>query len=105
MQPKLLQVLQEKEIERIGGKGPISCNVRIIAATNRNLQTELGAGRFHADLFYRLNVFPGKLPPLRERKEDILPLATYFLQKIRKKLGKKLSGLPETSLLQRQQYH
>jgi transcriptional regulator with GAF, ATPase, and Fis domain len=105
LQPKLLRVLQEKEVERIGGKGPIPCDVRIIAATNRNLQAEVAAGRFRADLYYRLNVFPIQLPPLRERKEDILPLSTYFLQKISKKLGKKLTGLSEASLHQMLAYH
>ncbi len=104
LQPKLLRVLQEKEIERVGGKGPIAADVRIIAATNRNLQEEMAAGRFRADLFYRLNVFPVRLPALRERKEDLLPLATFFLQKIAKKLGKQLVGLSEASLQQMQQY-
>jgi transcriptional regulator with GAF, ATPase, and Fis domain len=105
LQPKLLRVLQEKEIERVGGKGPIPCDVRIIAATNRNLQAEAAAGRFRADLFYRLNVFPVRLPALRDRKEDLLPLATFFLQKISKNLGKKLTGLSEASLQQMQHYH
>lgn len=105
LQPKLLRVLQEKEIERIGGKGPLPCDVRIIAATNRNLQIEVAAGRFRADLFYRLNVFPIHLSALRDRKEDIVPLSNYFLKKIAKKLGKKLSGLSEASLEQMLTYH
>jgi transcriptional regulator with GAF, ATPase, and Fis domain len=69
LQPKLLRVLQEKEIERIGGRGLIPCDVRIIAATNRNLQGEVAANRFRADLYYRLRVFPIQLPALCERKK------------------------------------
>ncbi|MBC7827591.1 MAG: sigma 54-interacting transcriptional regulator [Chitinophagaceae bacterium] len=105
LQPKLLRVLQEKEIERIGGKGPFACDVRIIAATNRNLQVEVSAGRFRADLFYRLNVFPIHLSPLRERKEDLMPLATSFLKKIAKKLGKELTSLSEESSQLMKNYH
>ncbi|WP_210521659.1 sigma 54-interacting transcriptional regulator [Hymenobacter terricola] len=104
LQAKLLRVIQEKEIERIGGKGPIVVDVRIIAATNRNLQAEVAAGRFRSDLYYRLNVFPLLVPPLRERPEDILSLTTYFLQKISKKLGKPLTGLATSMLQQLQQY-
>ena len=105
LQPKLLRVIQEREIERVGGKGPIPLDVRIIAATNRNLQAEISVGRFRADLYYRLNVFPVKLPPLRERNEDLMPLATYFLQKISKKLGKSLTGISESTKLQMLNYH
>ena len=93
LQAKLLRVIQEKEIERIGGKGPIVVDVRIVAATNRNLQEEVAAGRFRADLYYRLNVFPVVVPPLRERPEDIIPLTVHFLEKISKKLGKSITGL------------
>ncbi|MFD2571970.1 sigma 54-interacting transcriptional regulator [Spirosoma soli] len=100
LQPKLLRAIQEKEIERIGGKGPILIDVRIIAATNRNLQQEVANGRFRSDLYYRLNVFPIVVPPLRERREDIQPLAQYFLKRISKKLGKPLTSIANTSLHQ-----
>ncbi|KIC62752.1 sigma-54-dependent transcriptional regulator [Chryseobacterium taiwanense] len=80
-QVKLLRVLQEKEIERLGGNKTIKVNVRIVAATNRSLEKEVAEGRFRLDLYYRLNVFPIELPPLRERKEDIELLANFFLNK------------------------
>jgi transcriptional regulator with GAF, ATPase, and Fis domain len=79
LQAKLLRVLQEKEVDVIGGKKR-KIDVRIIAATNRNLEEEAAAGRFRVDLYYRLNVFPVQLPPLRERKEDLPLLANHFLQ-------------------------
>lgn len=104
LQSKLLRVIQEKEIERLGGKGPIPVDVRIIAATNRNLQHEVAAGRFRSDLYYRLNVFPILLPPLRERTDDLLPLTMHFLQKVSKKLGKPLTGIGNASLRQMQNY-
>jgi transcriptional regulator with GAF, ATPase, and Fis domain len=81
MQVKLLRALQEKEIERIGSKTIIKTDVRIIAATNRNLETEVIKGRFRDDLYYRLNVFPILIAPLRERREDISLLVNYFLEK------------------------
>jgi formate hydrogenlyase transcriptional activator len=104
LQAKLLRVIQEKEIERIGGKGPLVVDVRIIAATNRDLQAEVAAGRFRSDLYYRLNVFPLRVPPLRERPDDILPLTMHFLGKISKKLGKPLTGLTTAMLYQLQHY-
>jgi len=82
LQAKLLRVLQEKEVERLGGRKVIPLNVRILATTNRNLREEVAAGRFREDLFYRLNVFPLHLPPLRERPRDILPLARFLLRRI-----------------------
>ncbi len=82
MQTKLLRVLQEKEIERVGGQTPISINVRIIAATHRDLETMIQEGSFRQDLYYRLNVMRIEIPPLRERKEDILPLALALLKKM-----------------------
>ncbi|MGN8070938.1 sigma 54-interacting transcriptional regulator [Mucilaginibacter sp. 22184] len=81
LQIKLLRVLQEKEIERVGGRTTIKTNVRIVAATNRDLQKEVQMGNFRSDLFFRLNVFPINIPPLRERKEDISLLAAHFLVK------------------------
>jgi len=86
MQVKLLRVIQEQEFERVGGLRTIKVDVRIIAATNQNLLQQVGAGNFREDLYYRLNVFPIDVPPLRERKEDILPLVDYFVDKFNKKL-------------------
>jgi transcriptional regulator with GAF, ATPase, and Fis domain len=97
-QVKLLRVLQEKEIERVGGKAPIKVNVRIIAATNRNLEKEVAEGRFRLDLYYRLNVFPIQLPPLRERKDDIVLLAQYFLQHYANKNGKVITAIEDAAL-------
>lgn len=93
LQAKLLRAIQEKEIERLGGDKVINVDVRIITATNRNLEKEVSAGKFRQDLFYRLNVYPIELPALRDRKEDIPLLAAHFIQKFSKKLGKKISGM------------
>ncbi|MCW8905354.1 sigma-54-dependent transcriptional regulator [Sedimenticola sp.] len=82
LQAKLLRVLQEREVERLGGRKVIPLNVRILATTNRNLREEVAAGRFREDLFYRLNVFPLHLSPLRDRPRDILPLARFLLRRI-----------------------
>ena len=92
-QVKLLRVIQEKELERVGGKNTISVDVRIIAATNRDLEEEVKAGRFRSDLFYRLNVFPIKLPPLRDRPEDIAPLANFFVGRYSKNSGRKVNAI------------
>jgi two-component system response regulator FlrC len=79
LQAKLLRVLQEREVERVGGKKPISLDIRILATSNRDMEQEIARGRFREDLYYRLNVFPLFIPPLRERPDDIVPLARYFL--------------------------
>ncbi|MDJ1482673.1 sigma-54 dependent transcriptional regulator [Cytophagaceae bacterium YF14B1] len=98
LQVKLLRVLQEKEIERVGGRTTFKVDVRIIAATNRNLEKEVAEGRFRMDLYYRLNVFPIVMPPLRERKEDIPLLAQYFLEIYTRKIGKQITGLSDKVL-------
>ncbi|SEM80317.1 Transcriptional regulator containing GAF, AAA-type ATPase, and DNA-binding Fis domains [Mucilaginibacter gossypiicola] len=98
LQVKLLRVIQEREFERIGGKTTIKVDVRIIAATNRNLEEEVNAGRFRADLYYRLNVFPIQLPPLSERKEDIVPLANFFIGRYSRQNGLAIKGMtPEVA--------
>jgi transcriptional regulator with GAF, ATPase, and Fis domain len=100
VQVKLLRVLQEKEFERLGGTRSISVDVRIIAATNKNLKAEIAAGKFREDLFYRLNVFPVMLPPLADRREAIAPLADYFARQFGESFGKKISGFsPEAQAL------
>ncbi len=93
LQVKLLRVLQEQEIERIGGRSPIKINVRIIAATNRNLEKEVEEGRFRLDLYYRLYVFPVLIPPLRERKDDIAVLAAHFIKRYAVKCHKEITGV------------
>jgi Nif-specific regulatory protein len=101
VQVKLLRVLQERELERVGGSSTIKVDVRLIAATNRNLEEEVKTGRFREDLYYRLNVFPLHIPPLRERKSDIVLLADHFTEKYAEKNGKlikRISG-PAIDLL------
>lgn len=98
LQSKLLRVLQEKEIERLGGKATIKVDVRIITATNRKLEVEVREKRFREDLYYRLNVFPIELPPLRNRREDIPALAAHFIKKLSAKVGKRVTGISTAAM-------
>ena len=97
-QVALLRVLQEREIQRVGGTQVIRVNVRILAATNRDLQKAIAAGTFREDLFYRFNVFPIHVPPLRERKEDIPMLVEYFIDRFARKVGKDIRSIDKQSL-------
>src|SRR5580698_1427130 len=95
LQPKLLRALQEKQFERLGGGHTLQVDVRVIAATNQNLGRLVQERKFRADLFYRLNVFPMMLPPLRERREDIRPLVEHFVEKFARQQGKTIDAIPE----------
>jgi formate hydrogenlyase transcriptional activator len=97
-QAKLLRVLQEREVLRVGGTRPVSVNVRLVAATNQDLEKCLAEGRFRIDLFYRLSVFPIRLPPLRERLEDVPPLAEHFVQRFAERLHKPVSGIARDAI-------
>lgn len=103
-QTKLLRVLQEQEIDRVGGELPVKINVRIIAATNRNLEQEVALGHFRLDLYYRLNIFPIAIPPLRERTGDIEVLANYFLAFYATKLKKNVTAFSAHALANMQAY-
>ncbi len=100
----LLRVLQEREFERVGGSRAIRVDVRVIAATNRNLEAAIAAGTFRGDLYYRLNVFPIEAPPLRERKQDIPLLTEYFIERYASKTGKKIRGINRATLERLQSY-
>ena len=98
MQVKLLRVLQEQEFEPVGSSRTVKVDVRVIAATNRDLEQEVAAGRFRADLFYRLNVLPIQVPPLRDRRDDVAQLAMFFVQKHAKRIGRSVESVSRDSL-------
>ncbi|ORC38193.1 nif-specific transcriptional activator NifA [Marispirochaeta aestuarii] len=104
-QVKLLRVLQEREFERVGGNSTIHCNVRIVAATNRNLEDLMGLGNFREDLYYRLNVFPIHIPPLRDRQSDITLLADYFIEKYSEKNHKHIKRISTSAIELLMSYH
>nr|WP_321397418.1 sigma 54-interacting transcriptional regulator [uncultured Desulfobacter sp.] len=105
LQSKLLRVIQDGEFERLGNSHTTKVDVRIVAATNRNLEEEVEEGRFRRDLWYRLNVFPITMPPLRERKEDIPLLADFYIHKISRRLGKQIKVVPQNVMNELLNYH
>jgi formate hydrogenlyase transcriptional activator len=105
IQPKLLRVLQDQEFERLGSNRTIRVNVRLIAATNRDLRKRIAEHEFRSDLFYRLNVFPIVLPPLRERGEDLLQLVRFFVQKLSRGMNKKIETIPTETIKALQNWH
>ena len=102
---KLLRVLQEREFERVGGNDTIRSNVRVIAATNRNLEVHMNEGKFREDLYYRLNVFPIHIPPLRDRKSDIILLADHFIEKYGTQNGKHIKRISTPAINLLVSYH
>jgi formate hydrogenlyase transcriptional activator len=105
LQPKLLRVLQDQEFERLGGTKTIKTDVRVIAATNRDLAQMVAAREFRSDLFYRLNVFPISLPPLRERVGDVALLVRHFVERLSRRMGKKIDSIPADAMAAMERYH
>src|SRR3954451_9530996 len=104
LQPKLLRVLQEHEFERLGSNRTVRTNVRIVAATNRNLAGMVAEGRFRADLFYRLSIFPIPLPSLRERREDVPLLIRHFMNEYAQRMNKRIETIPQAAMDAMQRY-
>jgi transcriptional regulator with GAF, ATPase, and Fis domain len=104
LQPKLLRVLQEREFERLGSGRTHKVDVRLVAATNRNLMKMVARGQFRSDLYYRLNVFPIVLPALRERREDIPALVTHFVKLFSRRMGKQVESIPPETMAAFQWY-
>jgi len=104
LQPKLLRILQAQEFERLGGGRTHKVNVRLVAATNRNLVKMVARGQFRSDLYYRLNVFPILLPPLRERREDIPALVTHFVKMFSRRMGEQVDSIPPETMAAFQWY-
>jgi len=104
LQPKLLRVLQDGELERLGSAKTVKVDVRVIASTSRDLKEEVRAGNFREDLFYRLNVFPVTIPPLRERADDIPELVRFFADKYSHKIGKQIETIPKLAMKAIQEY-
>src|SRR4029078_6355904 len=105
MQIKLLRVLQERRIRRVGGTEEIDVDVRVITATNQDLESMVREKRFREDLFYRINVIPIRMPALREKPEDIPPLAEHFLEKYRGVMGKRIEGISKATMECIESYH
>src|SRR6185295_1041375 len=105
MQVKLLRALQEQEFERVGGEQPIKVDVRVVSATNKDLDAEVAAGRFRQDLYYRLHVLPIRLPPLRERREDIPLLVAAFIAKLGPRTNPRVRSIGDAALGRLMAYH